>query len=206
CLAPLRVIVPPHSILSPEYPAAVIAGNTEVSQGVTDALFGALGVLASSQGTVNNVVYGNDEYQNYETICGGTGAGPNHDGTSAVHSHMTNTRLTDPEVLEWRFPLRVDRFGVRSGSGGRGQYCGGDGVVRELTFLEKMTLTLLGSHRVTEPYGLAGGSSGARGRDYVKRADGTVDPLAGTDETELLPGDTFVMESPGGGGYGSPPD
>ncbi|MCP4968706.1 MAG: hydantoinase B/oxoprolinase family protein, partial [bacterium] len=123
CLAPLRVMVPPHSILSPEYPAAVIAGNTEVSQGVTDALFGALGVLASSQGTVNNVVYGNDEYQNYETICGGTGAGPNHDGTSAVHSHMTNTRLTDPEVLEWRFPLRVDRFGVRSGSGGRGQYC-----------------------------------------------------------------------------------
>ncbi|MCP4958813.1 MAG: 5-oxoprolinase, partial [Actinomycetia bacterium] len=149
---------------------------------------------------------GNDEYQNYETICGGTGAGPSHDGTSAVHSHMTNTRLTDPEVLEWRFPLRVDRFGVRSGSGGRGQYCGGDGVVRELTFLEKMTLTLLGSHRTTDPYGLAGGLSGARGRDYVKRADGTVDRLAGTDETELLPGDTFVMESPGGGGYGSPLD
>ena len=153
CLEPLRVIVPPKSILSPEYPAAVIAGNTEVSQGVTDALFGALGVLASSQGTVNNVVYGNDTYQNYETICGGTGAGPSHRGTSAVHSHMTNTRLTDPEVLEWRFPLRVDSFGIRRGSGGEGRHRGGDGVVRELTFLEQMTLTLLGSHRLTDPYG-----------------------------------------------------
>ena len=205
CLEPLDVIVPPRSILSPEYPAAVIAGNTEVSQGVTDALFGALGTLASSQGTVNNVVYGNDTYQNYETICGGTGAGPDHDGTSAVHSHMTNTRLTDPEVLEWRFPLRVDRFAIRRGSGGEGAHQGGDGVVRELTFLEPMTLTLLGSHRVTDPYGLAGGGPGARGRDLVRRSDGTVEPLAGNDEAELAAGDTFVMETPGGGGYGAVP-
>ncbi|MGI9612728.1 MAG: hydantoinase B/oxoprolinase family protein, partial [Acidimicrobiales bacterium] len=163
---------------------------------------GALGVLASSQGTVNNVVYGNDTYQNYETICGGTGAGPSHHGTSAVHSHMTNTRLTDPEVLEWRFPLRVDSFRIRSGSGGEGRHRGGDGVVRELTFLEQMTLTLLGSHRITDPYGLSGGLAGARGHDYVRRRNGEVDQLAGADETELVSGDTFVMETPGGGGYG----
>jgi 5-oxoprolinase (ATP-hydrolysing) len=202
CLEPLRVIVPPRSILSPEYPAAVIAGNTEVSQCVTDALFGALGVLASSQGTVNNTVYGNDQYQNYETICGGTGAGPGHAGTSAVHSHMTNTRLTDPEILEWRFPLRVDSFSIRPNSGGQGAYPGGDGIVRELTFLEPMTLTLLGSHRLTDPYGLAGGGSGARGHDFIRRANGRVDELGGTDEAELGAGDTFVQETPGGGAYG----
>ena len=161
-------------------------------------------MLASSQGTVNNVVYGNDTYQNYETICGGTGAGPDHDGTSAVHSHMTNTRLTDPEVLEWRFPVRVESFRIRRGSGGAGRHQGGDGVVRELTFEEEMTLTLLGSHRRTDPYGLAGGSAGARGRDYVRRQNGEIDELAGTDETQLLPGDTFVIETPGGGGYGDP--
>ncbi len=202
CLEPLRVIVPPRSILSPEYPAAVIAGNTEVSQCVTDALFGALGVLASSQGTVNNTVYGNDKYQNYETICGGTGAGPGHAGTSAVHSHMTNTRLTDPEILEWRFPLRVESFSIRPNSGGQGAYPGGDGIVRELTFLEPMTLTLLGSHRLTDPYGLAGGGSGARGHDFIRRASGRVDELGGTDEAELGVGDTFVQETPGGGAYG----
>ncbi|MGZ0178941.1 MAG: hydantoinase B/oxoprolinase family protein, partial [Acidimicrobiales bacterium] len=197
CLEPLHVIVPPRSIISPEYPAAVIAGNTEVSQCVTDALFGALGVLASSQGTVNNTVYGNDKYQNYETICGGTGAGPGHSGTSAVHSHMTNTRLTDPEILEWRFPLRVESFSIRPNSGGQGAYPGGDGIVRELTFLEPMTLTLLGSHRLTDPYGLAGGGSGARGHDFIRRASGRVDELAGTDEAELGVGDTFVQETPG---------
>jgi len=203
CLEPLRVIVPPRSILSPEYPAAVIAGNTEVSQGVTDALFGALGVLASSQGTVNNVVYGNDTYQNYETICGGTGAGADHDGTSAVHSHMTNTRLTDPEVLEWRFPVRVESFKVREGSGGSGRNPGGEGVVRELKFLEPMTLTLLGSHRLTDPYGLDGGGSGARGHDYLRRANGDIEELKGNDEAHLLAGDSYIMETPGGGGYGS---
>ena len=164
---------------------------------------GRLGTVASSQGTVNNVVYGNDTYQNYETICGGTGAGPDYDGTSAVHSHMTNTRLTDPEVLEWRFPLRVDSFAIRPGSGGEGRHRGGDGVVRELTFLDQMTLTLLGSHRTTDPYGLDGGASGARGRDYIRRSDGSVDRLAGNDEAELHPGDTYVMETPGGGGYGA---
>jgi 5-oxoprolinase (ATP-hydrolysing) len=203
CLKPLKVLVPPQSIISPEYPAAVIAGNTEVSQGVTDALFGALGALASSQGTVNNFVYGNDVYQNYETICGGTGAGPDHPGTSAVHSHMTNTRMTDPEVLEWRFPVRVDSFSVRRGSGGKGIYDGGDGIVREVTFLDEMTVTLLTSHRHTDPYGLAGGGAGARGHNFVRRKDGRIDELAGNDETDVQPGDTFVMETPGGGAFGA---
>ncbi|MDJ0950645.1 MAG: hydantoinase B/oxoprolinase family protein [Alphaproteobacteria bacterium] len=202
CLKPLKVVVPAKSIISPEYPAAVIAGNTEVSQCITDALFGALGVLASSQGTVNNFVYGNDVYQNYETICGGTGAGPDHPGTSAVHSHMTNTKMTDPEVLEWRFPVRVDSFSIRRGSGGRGMHHGGDGVRREVTFLEAMKMTLLTSHRHTDPYGLAGGGAGARGRNFVRRNNGGIDDLAGNDETDMMPGDTFVMETPGGGAYG----
>ncbi len=205
CLKPLDIIIPPRSILSPAYPAAVIAGNTEVSQGVTDALYGALGVLASSQGTVNNFVYGNEQYQNYETICGGTGAGPDHPGCDAVHSHMTNTRMTDPEVLEWRFPVRVESFAIRHGSGGAGRQPGGAGITRRLRFLDSMTVTTLCSHRLTEPYGLAGGLAGERGRDTVERADGTVEELAGSDETLMQPGDVFVMHTPGGGGFG-PPD
>ncbi len=204
CLKPLKVIIPPRSIISPEYPAAVIAGNTEVSQCVTDCLFGALGVLASSQGTVNNFVWGNEKQQNYETICGGTGAGPDHPGCSAVHSHMTNTKLTDPEVLEWRFPVRVERFSILRGSGGKGLFDGGSGVRREVTFLEPMKVTLLTSHRHTDPYGLAGGGAGRRGRNSVRRADGRIDELRGNDETDMQPGDTFIMETPGGGGYGSP--
>ena len=205
CLKPLRIVIPPGTILSPAYPAAVIAGNTEVSQGVADAMYGALGVLASSQGTVNNFVYGNAAYQNYETIGGGTGAGPDHPGCDAVHSHMTNTRLTDPEVLEWRFPVRVEQFAIRRGSGGAGRYPGGAGIVRRLRFLDAMTVTTLSSHRVTEPYGLAGGAAGARGRDSVERADGSTEPLSGNAETLVRPGDVFVMETPGGGGYGPPP-
>jgi len=204
CLKPLKLVIPERSMISPEYPAAVIAGNTEVSQCLTDALYGALGVLASAQGTMNNFVYGNARYQNYETICGGTGAGPDHDGTSAVHSHMTNTRMTDPEVLEWRFPVRLDEFRIRRGSGGRGRHRGGDGVIRRLRFLEAMTATTLSSHRDTDPYGLEGGEAGARGRNYVERADGRRDALKGNDETEMAPGDVFVMETPGGGGFGAP--
>ncbi len=203
CLKPLKVIVPKKSIISPEYPAAVIAGNTEVSQCVTDALFGALGVLASSQGTVNNFVYGNDVYQNYETICGGAGAGPDHPGASAVHTHMTNTKMTDPEVLEWRFPLRVDKFAIRHGSGGAGKQPGGNGIIRQVTFLEDMTMTLLTSHRHTDPYGLAGGEAGARGRNIVLRSGGGREELPGNAETEMRAGDAFVMETPGGGGFGA---
>jgi len=202
CMKPLKLIIPPKTMLSPEYPAAVISGNTEVSQAITDTLYGALGLLASSQGTMNNFVYGNATHQNYETICGGTGAGPDHPGTSAVHSHMTNTRMTDPEVVEWRFPVQVESFSIRHGSGGTGKFPGGDGVIRKIRFLESMTATVLSSHRETEPYGLAGGGSGKKGENSVRHPDGTTTPLAGNDEVFLSPGDIFIIKTPGGGGYG----
>ena len=204
CMKPLRLIIPPKTMISPVYPAAVIAGNTEVSQGITDALFGALGLLASSQGTMNNFIYGNATHQNYETICGGTGAGPDHPGTSAVHSHMTNTRMTDPEVVEWRFPVRVEAFSIRHNSGGRGRFPGGDGVVRKIRFLEPMTATVLSSHRETEPYGLAGGEPGIKGENSVLHPDGTTTLLAGNDEVFLSVDDIFIVRTPGGGGYGKP--
>jgi len=204
CLKPLKIKVPEKSIISPEYPAAVIAGNTEVSQCITDALYGALGVLASSQGTMNNFVYGNDVYQNYETICGGTGAGATFNGCDAVHSHMTNTRMTDTEVLENRFPVRVEEFSIRKGSGGEGKHHGGNGVVRRMRFLEPMTATVLSSHRHTDPWGMKGGKAGKRGENSVIRADGSVDRLRGNDETEMNAGDVFELRTPGGGGYGDP--
>ncbi|MDJ0904695.1 MAG: hydantoinase B/oxoprolinase family protein [Woeseiaceae bacterium] len=203
CFKPLQLVFPHPSMLSPEYPAAVMAGNVEVSQAVTNALFGALGVLAASQGTMNNLFYGNAEHQNYETICGGTGAGPDHDGTSAVHSHMTNTRMTDPEVLESRFPVRNEAFSIRSGSGGAGRHRGGDGVTRKLRFLEPMTVTMLTSHRRVPPFGLNGGQPGDCGRNRVERADGAVDELRGNDEASVQPGDAIVIDTPGGGGFGS---
>ena len=203
CLAPLELIIPEGTLLNPRYPAAVVAGNTEVSQAITDCLYGALGLLASSQGTMNNFLYGNARHQNYETICGGTGAGPDHPGTDAVHSHMTNTRMTDPEVLEQRFPVRLEEFAIRRGSGGHGRFPGGAGVVRRLRFLEPMTATLISSHRVTEPYGLAGGGPGARGRNRLLRADGRVIALRGDDEVQVQAGDQIVIETPGGGGYGA---
>ena len=163
-----------------------------------------LGLLASSQGTMNNFIYGNATYQNYETICGGTGAGPDHPGTSAVHSHMTNTRMTDPEVVEWRFPVRVESFAIRYGSGGAGKFPGGDGVIRKIRFLEPMTATILSSHRETEPYGLAGGEAGKKGDNRVLHPDGTTTLLAGNDEIALSAGDIFIIKTPGGGGYGKP--
>ena len=202
CLKPLHLILPENSMINPVYPAAVIAGNTEVSQGITNALFGALGVLAASQGTMNNFIYGTEKYQNYETICGGTGAGPDHNGTSAVQSHMTNTRMTDPEVLELRYPVRIEEFSIRRDSGGAGRYKGGDGVVRKVCFLEQMTVTTLGSHRLVPPFGLQGAKPGKCGKDYVIRADRSIQRLDGNDETIMNPGDIFVMETPGGGGYG----
>lgn len=204
CFKPLKIHIPPRTMISPEYPAAVISGNTEVSQAITDCLFGALGVLASSQGTMNNFVYGNEKYQNYETICGGTGAGPDHHGASGVHSHMTNTRMTDPEVVEWRFPVRVDSFSLRKGSGGEGKYKGGDGVIRRVRFLEPMTATILSSHRETEPYGLAGGLPGKRGKNSIEYGDGSTKTLKGNDEVEVNSGDVIVIKTPGGGGYGEP--
>ena len=202
CLKPLELIIPEGSMINPKFPAAVISGNTEVSQSIADALYGALGIIAGSQGTMNNFVYGNEVYQNYETICGGTGAGDGFNGASAVHSHMTNTRMTDPEVLETRFPVRVDEFSIRHGSGGRGKYVGGDGITRRLTFNEAMTVTTLCSHRIQPPAGAQGGGPGATGRNQVHRSNGVIETLYGDDQVEMGPGDTFVIETPGGGGYG----
>ncbi len=204
CLKPIRIIAPEGSFINPRYPAAVISGNTEVSQAIADALYGAVGVIAGSQGTMNNFVYGNDRWQNYETICGGTGAGDGFDGCSAVHSHMTNTRMTDPEVLETRFPVRVRRFAIRTGSGGAGRWRGGDGIERALEFLEPMTVTILSSHRETRAFGVAGGGEGAPGKNAVLRADGRIETLGGNDQAALSAGDVFLMQTPGGGGFGSP--
>lgn len=202
CMKPLDLIIPDGSMINPSFPAAVISGNTEVSQAIADTLYGALGVVAGSQGTMNNFVYGNDIYQNYETICGGTGAGDGFNGASAVHSHMTNTRMTDPEVLENRFPVRVDEFSIRRGSGGRGKYHGGDGIVRKLRFLSDMTATVLSSHRKTQAFGVDGGSPGKTGENSVVRSSGVVELLQGNDEVHMSKGDVFVLKSPGGGGYG----
>ena len=204
CLKPISIHAPEGSMINPNYPAAVISGNTEVSQAIAEALYGALGVMAGSQGTMNNFIYGNGSYQNYETIGGGTGAGPGFNGTSAVHSHMTNTRMTDPEVLENRFPVRVEEFAIRQGAGGQGQWQGGDGIRRRLRFLESATATVLSSHRRIPPHGLGGGEPGRTGRNYVERSSGARIELDGNDEVRLTPGDVFVIETPGGGGYGSP--
>jgi 5-oxoprolinase (ATP-hydrolysing) len=202
CLKPLNVIIPEGSMLRPRYPAAVVAGNVETSQCVTDALYGALGVMGASQGTMNNFTFGNDTYQYYETICGGSGAGEGFDGTSCVHTHMTNTRLTDPEVLEWRFPVLLESFEIRHGSGGRGKWNGGAGAIRRVRFLEAMTAAILSGHRRIPPYGMAGGEPGQVGRNWVERADGSTLKLTGADTAELVYGDVFVIETPGGGGHG----
>ena len=202
CLKPIRIIIPEGSMLAPKYPAAVAAGNVETSQSITDALFGALGVAAESQGTMNNILFGNDRHQYYETVCGGAGAGPGYDGTSAVHTHMTNTRLTDPEILEWRYPVVLESFGVNRGSGGAGRWRGGDGTLRRIRFLEEMELTVLSQHRLIAPYGLAGGESGQCGRNWVERADGAVHEMGGQDHCLVGRGDVFVLQTPSGGGYG----
>jgi 5-oxoprolinase (ATP-hydrolysing) len=203
CLKPLAVSIPDGCMLRPRYPAAVVAGNVETSQCITDALYGALGVLAASQGTMNNFTFGNDRFQYYETIAGGSGAGQGFDGADVVQTHMTNSRLTDPEVLEWRFPVRLESFEIRHGSGGRGRWRGGNGAVRRIRFLEPMTAAILSGHRLVRPHGLAGGEPGAAGRNYVVRADGRQTPLGPFDQTEMAAGDVFVIETPGGGGFGA---
>ncbi|MCK5445444.1 MAG: hydantoinase B/oxoprolinase family protein, partial [Rhodospirillaceae bacterium] len=202
CMKPIEIIAPKGSMLNPAYPAAVVAGNVETSQCVTDALFAALGVMAAAQGTMNNFTFGNETYQYYETICGGTGAGPDFDGQDAVQSHMTNSRLTDPEVLEWRFPVRVESFSIRKGSGGKGLHSGGNGVVRRIRFLETMTASILSNHRRIAPFGLEGGEDGALGSNRVQRADGQIVELGATASIDLQPGDQFIIETPGGGGFG----
>jgi 5-oxoprolinase (ATP-hydrolysing) len=202
CLKPLRIVVPPASMLNPQSPAAVVAGNVETSQVVTDCLYGALGVLAASQGTMNNFTFGDGRHQYYETIAGGSGAGPDFNGTDAVQTHMTNSRLTDPEVLEWRFPVRLDAFAIRRGSGGAGRHKGGDGVERRVRFLQPMTAVLLANHRVIAPFGVAGGQPGQVGRNWIERADGTMEHFGATHTAQLNRDDVFVIQTPGGGGFG----
>lgn len=202
CLKPLEVIIPEGCLLNPRYPAAVVAGNVETSQAITDALYSALGVMAASQGTMNNFTFGSDRYQYYETICGGSGAGKDFDGTDAVHTHMTNSRLTDPEVLEWRFPVLIESFSIRPDSGGKGQHHGGNGVIRRIQFREPMTAAILSGRRIVPPFGLHGGGNGAVGKNTVERSDGTIEELGSTATVEMQPKDVFVIETPGGGGYG----
>ena len=204
CLKPIKIVIPDGCMLKPVYPAAVVAGNVETSQYITDTLYGALGVMAAAQGTMNNFTFGNDTYQYYETICGGSGAGPDFDGCDAVHTHMTNAKLTDPEILEWRFPIRLESFSIRKGSGGQGKNQGGNGTIRKLRFLEPMTAAILSGHRRVPPYGADGGSPGQTGRNYVIRSNGNIDSMNSTDRTEMNANDIFVIETPGGGGFGSP--
>ena len=204
CLKPIQLVIPPGTFLSPRPGAAVVAGNTETSQAVVNALLGAVGALACSQATMNNFIFGDATRQYYETICGGAGAGPGFDGASAVHTHMTNTRMTDPEVLELRYPVRLEAFAIRRGSGGAGRSHGGDGAVRRIRFLEPMTAVIVSSRRNIAPFGLAGGADGAPGHQWVERENGSRHEMTGTDKTELAAGDVFVIETPGGGGHGLP--
>ena len=202
CLRPIRIIVPAGSMLSPRYPAAVVAGNVETSQNITDCLFGALGAMAAAQGTMNNLTFGNDRYQYYETICSGSPAGPGFDGTDAVHVHMTNSRLTDPEILEFRFPVLLEDFHIREGSGGRGKWHAGGGTSRTIRFLTEMDCAILASRRKVLPHGLAGGGPGRVGATHVRRLDGRLDELAGCDQTVLKAGEAVIVTTPTGGGYG----
>ena len=209
CLRPIHIVIPEGSMLSPRYPAAVVAGNVETSQHVTDCLFGALGALASAQGSMNNLTFGNDRYQYYETICSGAPAGVSSDGigfngADAVHTHMTNSRLTDPEILEFRFPVLLEDFHIREGSGGKGKWHAGGGTERTLRFLEEMDCAILSSHRHVPPHGLEGGEPGELGMTRVRRADGTIETLSGCDQTRLKPGEAVIVTTPTGGGYGKP--
>ncbi|MFI6985955.1 hydantoinase B/oxoprolinase family protein [Embleya sp. NPDC050154] len=202
CLRPLRIVIPTGSMLAASYPVAVVAGNVETSQAITGALYAAMGVQAEGSGTMNNVTFGNRQYQYYETIASGSGAGAGFDGASVVQTHMTNSRLTDPEILEWRFPVLLEEFAIRHDSGGAGQWRGGDGAVRRIRFREAMTVSTLSGHRRVPPYGMAGGAPGALGTNHVERADGSTVPMAGCDFVDVRPDDVLVIETPGGGGYG----
>jgi len=202
CLRPINIVIPKRTMLTPEYPAAVVAGNVEVSQAVTNTLFGALKAIACAQGTMNNLNFGNAKYQYYETICSGSPAGPGFPGTDAVHTHMTNTRLTDPEILEFRYPVVLEDFHIRKGSGGKGQWHAGDGIRRTIRFLEKMDCTLLTGHRIVPPFGLAGGSPGQPGENSVRRKDGSIEKLKGCDATVIDAGEAIIIQTPTAGGYG----
>ena len=202
CLKPIDIVIPEHSMLKPAYPAAVVAGNVETSQIVTNCLFAAMKALGPSQGTMNNLTFGNAKYQYYETICSGSPAGPGFDGTAGVHVHMTNTRLTDPEILELRYPVLLEEFSIRRGSGGKGKWSAGDGTLRRIRFLEKMDCAILSSFRKVRPYGLEGGEAGECGENWVRRNDGRMERLEGCDQTVLEPGEAVIIKTPTGGGFG----
>ena len=209
CLRPIEIVIPEGSLLNPRYPAAVVAGNVETSQVITNALFAALGVLGSAQGTMNNLTFGNGRVQYYETICSGAPAGfdangDGFDGTAAVHVHMTNTRLTDPEILESRYPVVLERFSIRRGSGGKGRWTSGDGTLRVIRFLEAMRVSILSGYRKVAPFGLLGGAPGQVGRNTLRRRDGSEQDLGGAATTSVEPGDAIVIETPTGGGVGRP--
>jgi 5-oxoprolinase (ATP-hydrolysing) len=204
CMKPLNIIVPEGCFLNPQYPAAVVAGTVETSQCIVNALLGALRVSAAAQGTMNNLTFGNDEHQYYETLAGGMGAGNGFNGASAIQTHMTNSRLTDPEVLEFRFPVTVEEFAVRKGSGGKGEWTGGDGIIRKLMFHEAMSASVLSNNRIHTPFGLNGGDDGTSGLNQLVKANGDKILLGASDEVDVEPGDTLIIESPGGGGYGAP--
>ena len=191
-------------MLNPIYPAAVVAGNVEVSQAIADCIFLALNVMANSQGTMNNLNFGNDSFQYYETICGGAGAGHGFNGSNAVHTHMTNTRLTDPEVLETRYPVLLKLFKIKRGSGGNGKWRGGDGIERQITCLEKMDVSILSGRRIVAPQGLNGGSNGLTGKNMIQRQNGSYEELSGSTQFECHPYETIIIETPSGGGYGKP--
>jgi 5-oxoprolinase (ATP-hydrolysing) len=203
CLKPLHVIIPEGSMLNPRYPAAVVSGNVETSSCITNALYGALGILGSAPGTMNNFTFGDDKHQYYETISGGSGAGHGFDGTDVVQTHMTNSRLTDPEILEWRYPVRLDSYEIKPDSGGKGQWHGGNGAIRKVRFLAPMTASILSNNRIVAPFGAAGGEPGQCGRNYVIRVDGQHEELGFVATAAMAPGDVFVIETPGGGGYGA---
>jgi 5-oxoprolinase (ATP-hydrolysing) len=204
CLEPITVLIPEGSMLAPRAPAATVAGNVETSQCITDALYGALGVMSASQGTMNNFTFGDDVYQYYETIAGGSGAGDGFDGTAAVQTHMTNSRMTDPEVIEFRYPVLIEEHSIRAGSGGSGRFRGGDGALRRVRFLAPMTAAILAGRRRVPPYGLAGGAAGEVGRTWVERAAGGHQELDYSEQVEMREGDVFVVSTPSGGGYGAP--
>jgi len=204
CLRNIDILVPKGSMLSPQYPAAVVAGNVEVSQAVTDCLYGALGVLAGAQGTMNNLTFGDGTYQYYETICSGAPAGRGFDGADAVHTHMTNSRLTDPEVLEFRYPVVLEDFHIRPGSGGKGRWSGGDGVSRTIRFTQPMDCAILSGHRRIPPFGLEGGGEGELGENSVRRLDGSIEIIGGSAQTKLAAGEAITVKTPTGGGFGSP--
>jgi len=202
CLKPINLIVPVGTMLNPTPPAAVVAGNVETSQAITNALFIAANALAASQGTMNNFTFGSETYQYYETIAGGTGAGDGFDGTDAIHSHMTNSRLTDPEVLEWRYPVTLEEFGVRAGSGGNGKYRGGNGLTRKIRFNEPMHMTILANHHEIAPPGLLDGGDAEMGSTIIERSTGENERLRYASQTHLGAGDAVIINTPGGGGYG----